>query len=257
MLKIRDSLGFSRKTLMRKLVLILSGLFVLTCIGLMAYIRIFSVIEPKLTKPIAEIVPEKIDGWIVEEQPLAETEGMRQYVGKLLQFDQYVSRIFRKGELEVVFYTAYWEPGGKTPFDAGGHNPDSCWVNYGWTRDVREYFVSGRAVKGRELLPYEFGIYSKDGTTQPVIFWHLVNGEPFRYENQKLGWRDGLGGAIDRTSVRIEDFKRFGLNQRREQMFIRISFPNQDMEKVWNNPDFQELLLSVDRLGIFKDTPWK
>lgn len=242
---------------MRKLILILCSSLVLISVGIMGYVRVFSVIEPKLTVPITDIVPGEIDGWMIEEQPLAETEGMRQYVGKFLQFDQYVSRIFRKGDLEVVFYTAYWAPGGKTPFDAGGHNPDSCWVNFGWTRDAREYAVSGRKLEGRELLPYEFGIYSKDGTTQPVIFWHLVNGTPFMYQNQKTGWRDGLGGAIDRIGVRIEDFKRFGLNQRREQMFVRISFPNQDMEKVWANPDFQKLLLSVDRLGIFKDTSWK
>lgn len=242
---------------MRKAILILCSAVVLITIGAMAYARIFSIVEPKLTLPLSAIVPEKIAGWTIEEQPLAETEGMRQYVGKLLQFDQYVSRIFRKGDLEVVFYTAYWEPGGKTPFDAGGHNPDSCWVNFGWNRDAREFSVSGRKLDGHELHPYEFGIYSKDGTTQPVIFWHLINGEPFAYENQNTGWKDGLAGAVDRIGVRIEDLKRFGLNQRREQMFVRISFPNQDMEKVWENPDFQELLLSVARLGIFKDTPWQ
>ncbi len=242
---------------MRKLILILCSSLVLIAVGAMAYVRIFSVVEPKLTTPLESIVPREIDGWTIAEQPLAETEGMRQYVGKFLQFDQYISRIFRKGDLEIVFYTAYWAPGGKTPFDAGGHNPDSCWVNYGWTRDAREYGVSERKIEGRELHPYEFGIYSKDGITQPVIFWHLVNGTPFAYQKQKTGWKEGLAGAIDRVGVRIEDFKRFGLNQRREQMFIRISFPNQDMEKVWANPDFQKLLLSVDRLGIFKDTPWK
>lgn len=242
---------------MRKIILAFSVFLVLLSVGIMLYVRIFSVVEPKLTTPIKEIVPEKIDGWTVTEQPLAETEGMRQYVGKLLQFDQCVSRVFRKGELEVVFYVAYWSPGGKTPFDAGGHNPDSCWVNSGWTRDAREFSVSDRKLNNRELLPYEFGVYSKDGTTQPVIFWHLVNGNPFVYKEQKTGWRNGLAGAIERISVRIEDFKRFGLNQRREQMFIRISFPNQDIEKVWANPDFQNLLLSVDRLGIFKDSPWK
>lgn len=242
---------------MRKFILILSGFIVLTTIGMIAYVRIFSVIKPQLTTPISEIVPEKLDGWTITEQPLAETEGMRQYVGNFLKFDQYISRIFRKGDLEVVFYTAYWEPGGKTPFDAGGHNPDSCWVNYGWTRDAREFSVAGKKLDDRELLPFEFGIYTKDDVTQPVIFWHLINGTPFRYENQKLGWKEGLAGAVERVGVRIEDFKRFGLNQRREQMFIRISFPNQDMEKVWKNPDFQKLLLSVARLGIFKDSPWQ
>lgn len=242
---------------MRKFILALSLIIVALTIGSIAYVRIFSVVEAQLTSKLSDIVPEKLEGWTITEVPLAETEGMRQIVGKLLKFDQYVSRTFKKGDLEVVFYTAYWEPGGRTPFDAGGHNPDSCWVNYGWTRNVREYSVSGKEIAGRTLLPLEYGVYEKDGTTQPVIFWHLVNGRPFIYEEQKQGWRDGLGGAIDRTAVRIEDFKRLGLNQRREQMFIRISFPNQDMEEVWANPDFHQLLLSVDKLGIFTDQPWQ
>ena len=242
---------------MRKIIFAIAAFVIVAAIGMIFYVRIFSVVEPQLKTPLKEIVPEKIDGWTVTEQPLAETEGMQQYVSDFLKFDQYVSRIFRKGDLEVVFYTAYWAPGGKTPFDAGGHNPDSCWVNFGWTREARDFAVAGRKINGRELFPYEFGIYTKDETTQPVIFWHLINGVPFRYEEQKQGWKDGLAGAVERANVRIEDFKRFGLNQRREQMFIRISFPNQDMEKVWSNPDFQQLLLSVDRLGIFSDTPWK
>lgn len=242
---------------MRKFILIFSAAVVAVVIGVIAYVRFFTLAEPKFTESIANIVPAELDGWTVEEQPLAETEGMRQYVGKILQFDQYASKIFRKGDLEVVVYVAYWEPNGKTPFDAGGHNPDSCWVNFGWTREQREYSVSGKEIGGRELVPFEYGVYSKDDTRQPVIFWHLVNGEPFIYKTQKPGWRDGLEGAIERASVRLEDFKRLGLNQRREQMFVRISFPNQDMEKVWANPDFQALLLKMDALGIFKDRAWR
>ena len=40
-------------------------------------------------------------------------------------------------------------------------------------------------------------------------------------------------------------------------MFVRISFPNQDMKKVWENPDFQNFMLAIDRLGIFEDRPWQ
>lgn len=242
---------------MRKTILIFCALIVAVTLGIIAYVQIFSTVEPKLTTKIADIVPEQWDGWSITELPLAETEGMRQRVGKILQFDQYVSRIFRKGDLEVVFYTAYWEPGGKTPFDAGGHNPDACWVLAGWTRSAREYSISGKQIGGRELLPLEYGVYEKDGVVQPVIFWHLVNGRPFIYKMQKQGWKNGLEGLIDRAAPRIDDFKKFGFNLHREQMFIRISFPNQDMEKVWANPDFHQLLLSVDKLGIFADQPWQ
>lgn len=241
---------------MRKAVLAFSVVVLAIVCAIIVYVVVFTKAEPKLSEPLSKIVPEKIAGWDVENIPLAETEGMQAYVGKLLQFDQYVSRIYRKGSLEIVAYIAYWEPGGKTPFDAGGHNPDSCWVRNGWERESREYSVSGKVVEGRELLPFEMGIYSKSGVRQPVIFWHLVNGTPFIYKSQKIGWREGLAGAIDRVDVRVEDFKRLGFNQRREQMFIRISFPNQKLDEVFANPDFQNWLLSLNRLGIFKDEPW-
>ncbi len=242
---------------MRKFILIASALVVLCTFAIVFYVRVFTAAEPKFTQKLDAVVPEKMDGWTIEELPIAETEGMRQYAAKLLQFDQCVSRIFSKGALKIVFYVAYWEPNGKTPFDAGGHNPDSCWVNVGWARLAREYSVAGKTVEGRELLPFEYGVYAKDGTTQPAIFWHLVNGVPFVYEMQVQGWREGIRGAIERTSVRIEDFKRLGLNQRREQMFIRISFPDQKMKDVWVNPDFQQFLLAIAPLGLFKDQPWK
>lgn len=241
---------------MRKFILAFALLVVAALIGVIFYVRVFTRAAPQFTATLESVVPARIDGWTVEDVPLAETEGMRQYVGKMLKFDQYVSRTYRKGDLNIVFYAAYWEPNGKTPFDAGGHNPDSCWVNFGWTREAREYSNAGRTVGERELVPFEYGVYSKDGERQPVIFWHLVNGRPFIYETQKLGWREGLEGAIERASVRMEDFRRLGLNQRREQMFIRISFPNQDFEKVRENPDFQAFLLSLGRLGIFTDEPW-
>lgn len=241
---------------MRKAVFAFVAVVVLLALAVIFYVRVFTAAEPKLTAPLAEIIPEKWDGWTIEERPLAETEGMREYVSNLLQFDQCVSRVFKKGDLEVVFYVAYWAPGGKTPFDAGGHNPDSCWVNFGWTRTAREYSVAGRVLDGRELLPYEAGTYEKDGVMLSAVFWHIVNGEPIVYKEQKTGWRDGLAGAIERTSLRLEDFKRYGLNQRREQMFVRLSFPNQSAESVWANPDFHRLLLAVSRLGIFCDEGW-
>ena len=241
---------------MRKIILAVSVVFVVLVCATISYILFFTKAEPKLTAPITAVVPEKIAGWTTQEIPLAETEGMQNYVGKLLQFDQYISRVYKKDGLEIIAYIAYWEPGGKTPFDAGGHNPDSCWVRNGWAREARAYSVGGKKIDGRELLPYESGVYEKDGDRLAVVFWHLVNGKPFIYKTQKLGWREGVAGAIDRIGVRMEDFKRLGLNQRREQMFIRLSFPNQDLEKVWANPDFQAFLLSLTRLGIFEDEPW-
>ena len=113
---------------MRKFIFALSALVVVAAIGVILYVRFFTKAEPQLTVPLEACVPARLEGWNVEELPLAETEGMRDYIGEFLQFDQYISRVYAKGALRIVFYVAYWEPGGKSPFDAGGHNPDYCWV---------------------------------------------------------------------------------------------------------------------------------
>ena len=109
-----------------------------------------------------------------------------------------------------------------TTADAGTHNPDSCWVNAGMVRGERRYSQSGR-VGAHELIPYEYGSYSKDGRTSYVMFWHLVQGVPQHYEEQKEGWRNGLAGRIERLPLIWTDLRRYGLNQKREQLFIRIS----------------------------------
>lgn len=241
---------------MRKIILALLALITIAIIGIIIYAKLFSHTEQRFTGTLQEIVPAKLAGWDVVDVPLADSPGMLNFVKKNLEFDQYVSRRFTKGALSVAIYIAYWEPNKRSPIDAGGHNPDACWVNFGWTRLAREYSVAGTKIRGRELQPYEFGIYQKDSAIVPTIFWHLVNGKSHAYSQNHQGWQSGIAGVVERIPNRIEDLKRLGLNQRREQMYINLSFQNQHLENVLANPDFQDLMNKIDAIGIFEDRKW-
>ncbi len=241
---------------MRKLLIIVALIIVVCVAGMVVYAQWFTDSKQRFTASLSKVTPSKLPGWTVEEVPLAESQGEMDHVEKILKFDQYVSRKYTKGDLEITLYAAYWKPGKRSPIDAGGHNPDSCWVNFGWTRTLREFSITGTKIGGHELLPYEFGIYEKGGASISVMFWHLLNGKPYAYEDHRAGWADGIAGVIFRLPKRLEDLKRLGLNQRREQLFVRISFNRQNFDKVLENPDFAEFMDKIAGLGIFCDSAW-
>lgn len=232
----------------------LAGVLLLFVLGLIGYTAFFTEATPQFSKPIAEIVPKEVPGWTSKDLPLAETEAMNEAVNRILQFDQYVYRLYEHGNTQVTVYVAYWRPGKITTSDAGTHNPDSCWVNAGWERLEREYGVSG-TVSERALNPYEYGVYTKEKFKLPVVFWHLVGGEVNRYADQQEGWRNGLAGRLERFPLFWADLKKYGLNQRREQMFIRIT-ANKDFNVLFQDPDFARLMESLEPLGIFQDKGW-
>jgi len=174
----------------------------------------------------------------------------------ILNFSQAKQVLYVRGGTQILVYVAYWEPGKVSVVDAGSHNPDSCWVNNGCVRTERIYSVPGK-IGERELLPYESGQYIvPNGGKQNVAFWHLVNGEPNRYEDQEAGWRNGLIGRLERLPLVWKDIRAYGLNQKTEQMFVRIS-SNARIEDLFADPANGGLFNALAKLGIYKDSPWR
>ena len=216
----------------------------------------FSPSRPRgFTGDLNQALPE-VAGWVRREIPIAASSAAMASAQGILNFSQAKQILYTKGGTQVLVYVAYWEPGKVSVVDAGSHNPDSCWVNNGCVRTERVYSVPGR-VGERELLPYELGQYIvPNGGKQNVAFWHLVNGEPNRYEDQEAGWRNGLIGRLERLPLVWKDIRTYGLNQKNEQMFIRIS-SGARIEDLFADPANGALFEALTRLGIYKDSPWK
>lgn len=216
----------------------------------------FSPPRPRgFTGDLNQALPE-VAGWVRRDIPIAGTSAAVASAQGILNYSQAKQILYTKGGTQVLVYVAYWEPGKVSVVDAGSHNPDSCWVNNGCVRTERVYSVPGR-VGERELLPYESGQYIvPNGGKQNVAFWHLVNGEPNRYEEQEAGWRNGLLGRLERLPLVWKDIRTYGLNQKNEQMFVRIS-SNARIEDLFADPANGILFNALTQLGIYKDSPWK
>ena len=240
---------------MRKALLIFGGVMLA---GLLALVLLseFAPARPRgFTGELGSALPE-VPGWTRREIPIAGSSAALASAQGILNFSQAKQILYTRNGAQILVYVAYWEPGKVSVVDAGSHNPDSCWVNNGCVRTERLYAVPGR-VGERDLLPYEFGQYIvPNGGKQNVAFWHLVNGEPNRYEEQQAGWRNGLLGRLERLPLVWKDIRAYGINQKNEQMFVRIS-SGQRVEELIADPANGTLFNELSRLGIYKDSPWK
>lgn len=240
---------------MRKALLIFGGLMLAALLALVVLAECSPPRPRGFTGDLAKALPE-VAGWTRREIPIAGTAAAAASAAGILNFSQARQYLYVRGGAQVLVYVAYWEPGKVSVVDAGSHNPDSCWVNNGCVRTERLHAVPGR-VGERELLPYESGQYIvPNGGKQNVAFWHLVNGVPNRYEDQRAGWRNGLVGRLERLPLAWKDIRAYGLNQKNEQMFVRIS-SDARIEELLADPANKALWEALSGLGIYQDSPWK
>lgn len=240
---------------MRKALLIFGGLMLA---GLFALVLLaeFAPARPRgFSGALSQALPE-VAGWSRREIPIAGSSAAMASAQGILNYSQALQVLYTRGGTQILVYVAYWEPGKVSVVDAGSHNPDSCWVNNGCVRTERLYAVPGR-IGERELLPYEMGQYIvPQGGRQNVAFWHLVNGEPNRYEDQEAGWRNGLIGRLERLPLVWKDIRAYGFNQKNEQMFIRIS-SGARIEELFADPANKTLFEALAPLGVFGDQKWR
>lgn len=190
--------------------------------------------------PLRQTLPLELPGWVARDLPLAETEEMKSAVEGILQFDDHFSRSYRSGTTEVTLYIAYWRPDRMPPRLVGRHTPDRCWILNGWNCESRERAVQLHGTHG-PLKPAETGTYAfKQQSRLHVAFWHLVGGEVYAYGPEQS---DMIALAP------LKDLRTFGLNQRKEQYFIRLA-STLPLHKIWNDPGFQILLKGLEELGV-------
>jgi len=240
----------------RKGLLIIGTVFLFGLIALVVASEFFSQHPRRFTGKLAEALPREAGGWVRRDIPIGASSASAASVQGILNFSQAVQAEYSKGSKRILIYIAYWEPGKVSVVDAGSHNPDSCWVNNGCVRTERQFAVAGQ-IAGRALIPYEYGQYLvPQAGQQNVAFWHLVNGEPNRYETQAAGWRDGLIGRLERLPLLWKDIRLYGINQKNEQMFIRIS-SSMSITEMLNDAEASGLIGRMSRFGIFTDESWR
>jgi len=230
---------------MKKLLLILAAAALLGALSLRAYFALVPPPEATLYEALATIVPEELNGWKINDHDMAESPESSARITDFLNFDDALFRVFEKGDTFVGLYIAYWTPGKASYRWAGAHTPDTCWVQNGWTRTNREYSIPFDNKK-TAFQPAEFGVYQKNGAAQNVYFWHLVGGEAFDYKQE--------GGH--NIFAALLDIKKYGLNLRKEQFFIRLS-SNKTIDQLKKMEGFNSILDSLNEIGLAKGSDQK
>lgn len=203
-------------------------------------------------KPLAKVLERSVSAWDIRSLPLANSPEMRQAVEGILQFDDAIFlHCSQPDGTAVEIYAAYWRP-GKVPYGLVGlHSPDTCWINNGWTCSSRRH-AQRLEIRGRLLKPIEMGVYSLLGVSTHVMYWHLVGGRPHE-DYQLSGWVEGVRGYWQRLPLLFRDLKSYSLNLAQQQLVVRISSttPFVDLAK---QPSFQDLMMSLEPLGLFEPT---
>ena len=222
-----------------KVFLLSFGFFVFfSVISIKLYFLFIPLPGVSLNEPISNLIPSKIDGWTYEDYDLANSEESSDRIASFLNLDDSLYRIFRNGNTHVGIYVAYWTPGKVSYRWAGAHTPDTCWVVNGWERLDRKFSVPFTA-NNITLKNAEFGVYEKDKRIENVYFWHLVGGEPFGYAQKEI---PNIFGAL-------LDIKKYGLNLRQEQFFIRLS-SNKSLKDLNLIDGFDLIMKGLSRLNL-------
>ncbi len=227
---------------MKNVILLFLAACLLAVLGFRSYFSLVPPPEPSLKQPLAEILPKQLAGWQVEEHDMAESPEASARITDFLNFDDAIFRTYRRGDTFIGVYVAYWKPGKVSYRWAGSHTPDTCWVINGWTRCERKYSVPFEQF-GKSFEPAEFGIYEKDGSAQNVYFWHLVGGKSNSYKQKKHSYYLNA----------LKDIQKHGLNQRKEQFFIRLS-SNKEIEALEQLVGFESINEALWGLGMHKKT---
>ncbi|MDP1580155.1 MAG: exosortase-associated EpsI family protein [Candidatus Didemnitutus sp.] len=192
---------------------------------------------------LAQAMPKTLPGWVGHDEPLGPNEVVQTAVERVLNYDDYVFRVFRRGDLTLGVYVAYWAAGRMPVQKVASHTPDRCWSENGWRcLDMRfaEPVVAGEL----RLQPAQWRIFqppSHSGGKEYVLFWHLVGdklheyGDRFNDRPELVSWwRDTLAFAFSGSAP---------------QYFIRIT-SNGPFERLVGEPGWTELVEALAQLGL-------
>ena len=190
---------------------------------------------------LADRIPSDVAGWRSVDKPLAGTPEQERNVDSILQYTDALVREYRNGPYNFEVYVAYWAPKTMPVRLVQAHTPDICWVRNGWAVGGGESAVALTAEdESLKLAEYRRMVIPRNQSVERhVYYWHVVGDHIYT--------TDAIG-MWDRWDP-VKSLFRFGLNQRTEQFFIRVS-SSQPFETIWNEPGVQEIMGSLADLAL-------
>ncbi len=216
---------------------VVSGLLALLLIGsaLLVVLGGNRSASPRFSGRVADFlaVEREVPGWSHQDIPIADTPEMQKRVFELLNFDDGEFAVYSDGRRAVSMYVAYWRPGKMTPRLVAGHTPDVCWVGAGWK--IQRAVVNNALSHGAQpIFAAEERDMHRAATQETVLYWHVA-------ADRVLAGYDpaAIGSAFCELWA-------FGLRQRPEQFFVRIS--SRGPVKDWWEAEPIQVFLAKSRL---------
>lgn len=200
-----------------------------------------------LQDPLVEIISADIPGWESEDLELASSMEMQERTEEILNFEEAVYRVYKKGGREIGVYVAYWKPKQMPIRQVQSHTPDICWVRNGWQMEDRADAIPFKAGEV-DLFPAEYRTFTWNGAGQLtyVYYWHTVGDTIYVNRTE--------AGEFDRLDP-IKTIFKFGLDQMQEQFFVRIS-SNRPFDNIFqSDPGMAQLLEELSDLTLAAPTP--
>jgi len=191
-------------------------------------------------------IPETLSGWQAREEPLGANEVVKGQVEAILNYDDYVFRVFTRGTTHIGVYVAYWKRDRMPVSRVASHTPDRCWTENGWTCESME-FNEVWTTADQNLQPTRRRVFiSPTSTRENVAFWHLVNGKAFDF-----GERFTL---FTHPGKWIRDTVSYAALGSEEQYFVRLT-SDRPFEEFKGDPGWETLLQALAELGLKSKEP--
>jgi exosortase len=192
--------------------------------------------ETSKTGPdLRSLLPGDKPGWTVTT-----SGGIYEFTG-LLQTEDMAQRVYRRdgagSPTTIIVYAAYWRPGQAPVSLVETHTPDACWPGSGWTAQPLPVSHDSLVVSGRTLPRAEVRLFSTQGSSQYVWFWHLYGSQPVQHiDPYSLG-----------RLLRIA--WRYGFRNDGSQLFVRVS-SNRPWAEISGEPVIRDLFERLRPFGL-------
>ncbi len=199
-------------------------------------------LPPARGNHLSALLPADLPGFSARDEPLGLTERVEEKVASALNFDDHVYRVYRRGQLEVAIYVAYWVAGKMPIRDVAQHTPDRCWTDNGFVC-IETKFEAELGISDFRLRPGDYRTFEtpREGQKIWVAFWLMAGGDRYDFGRN-------FNPLVDPTEWFKSAFKNMRLG-RRELYFVRIS-ANQPLESIESDPSLQQLADALGRLNL-------
>ena len=162
----------------------------------------------------------------------------------LVDCEEYMEGTYEFEDTRVFVTMAFWEQGATETANIQQRVPE-FWLQNEWSMEHSEdQFVLGDNLV-YDLIPGQYRLMKNEDREQHVLFWHVVDGVPFRE----------LSEVAD-TGQSGSQYVLQNANSNGEQVLIQLS-SNKPYEQIVDEPDFKKLVSRINQFAQLEQSRYQ